>query len=252
MSDPKSHEVKVARWSDLEDRKPAYALVSNVDLVVVRYDDQVSVLYGRCLHRGALMADGHIRGDDIICGVHGWDYRFDTGVSAYNPEEVLHKFPARIDPEGDAVYVDRRAVRAFEAKEPQAYDRDAYLGLYDDVHGTPEEPYNNYIRQLARDGLSKTGHHGPVSAMGVPLTELPRWESIQFVTAQLHRMPLLDDAPVGTDVVIGPGAKKPLRLPSPERRRGSAWPRLRRPARGYRCASGPGSGSPSPSRRRGP
>ncbi len=54
--------VQVAVWSELADRQPAYALVANVDLVVIRYDDQVSVLYGRCLHRGALLSDGHIRG----------------------------------------------------------------------------------------------------------------------------------------------------------------------------------------------
>ena len=36
-------------WSSLPDRQPQHALVANVDLVVVRYDDQVSVLYGRCL-----------------------------------------------------------------------------------------------------------------------------------------------------------------------------------------------------------
>ena len=47
-------------WEDVEDRKPAYALVEGVDLVVIRYDDEVSVLYGRCAHRGALMADGHV------------------------------------------------------------------------------------------------------------------------------------------------------------------------------------------------
>ena len=57
-----SQKVKVATWSELEDRKPAYALVANVDLVVIRFDDQVSVLYGRCLHRGALLADGKISG----------------------------------------------------------------------------------------------------------------------------------------------------------------------------------------------
>ena len=49
---------RIAEWSELEDRKPAYALVANVDLVVIRWDDEVSVLYGRCLHRGALLADG--------------------------------------------------------------------------------------------------------------------------------------------------------------------------------------------------
>ncbi len=80
--------VKVAVWSELPDRQPAYALVADVDLVVVRYDDRVSVLYGRCLHRGALMSDGSIVGDNLICGLHAWDYRFDTGVSEYNNDEA--------------------------------------------------------------------------------------------------------------------------------------------------------------------
>ena len=47
--------VPIATWSDLADRTPAYALVENIDLVVIRYDDQVSVMYGRCHHRGALL-----------------------------------------------------------------------------------------------------------------------------------------------------------------------------------------------------
>ena len=81
-------KTKIADWDALDDRTPAHALVANVDLVVVRYDDEVSVLYGRCLHRGALMADGVVRGEDLICGVHNWDYQFRTGVSSYNPEEV--------------------------------------------------------------------------------------------------------------------------------------------------------------------
>ena len=74
--------VVVAILSELEDRKPAGALVANVDLVVVRYEGNVSVLYGRCLHRGALLEDGHVDGDNLICGVHNWDFRIDTGVSA--------------------------------------------------------------------------------------------------------------------------------------------------------------------------
>ena len=49
--------------------------------MVVRYDDQVSVLYGRCLHRGALMSDGTVDGDNLICGVRRWDCRLATGVS---------------------------------------------------------------------------------------------------------------------------------------------------------------------------
>ena len=207
--------VKVATWSELADREPTYALVANVDLVLIRYDDAVSVLYGRCLHRGALLADGTVRGDDLICGVHNWDYRYDTGVSAYNNEEVLAKFTAWVDEAADAVYVDEAEIAAWHDENPQAYQRDSYLGLYEDLHGTPEEPHNKYVRDLAKNGLSKVGHHGKVSAMGVPLTELPRWEDIQFVTGQLAKRPLLDDAPVSTELIIGPEAKRPLRLEIP-------------------------------------
>ena len=55
--------VQIARWSELPSRQPRHALVSNVDLVIVRYDDEVSVLYGRCHHRGALLSDGFVEGD---------------------------------------------------------------------------------------------------------------------------------------------------------------------------------------------
>ena len=196
--------TQVAVWSELEDRKPAYALVADVDLVVIRHDDQVSVLYGRCLHRGALMADGHIAGDDLICGVHGWDYRYDTGVSSYNNAEALPKFTAEIDQAADAVLVDEEEISTWAAAHPQPYRRDEYLGLYADPHGTPVEPYNGYIDELAKNGLRNLGHHGKVSAMGVPLTELPRWQDIQILTAQLARPPLLEDEPVATELIVGP------------------------------------------------
>jgi methylamine---glutamate N-methyltransferase subunit C len=205
----------VAKWSELEDRVPAYALVADVDLVVVRFDDSVSVLYGRCHHRGALLSDGYIDGANLICGVHGWDYRYDTGISEYNNDEALHRFSASVELDQDVVSVDYSEVAAFAESHPQPYHRDSYLGLYQDVHGTPEEPFNGYIQSLARDGLSRVGHHGPVSAMGVALTELPRWDDIQLVTAQLATRPLLETEPVDSGLVIGPGATKPLRLDIP-------------------------------------
>ena len=208
-------KVAVAKWADLKDRQPKYAIVGEVDLVVVRYDDTVSVFYGRCLHRGALMADGHVDGNDnLICGVHNWDYRLDTGISEYNNEEALPKFTSWV--KGRDVFVDQDEIDAWAKKNPQPFDRDAYLGLYADTsHGTREEPYNDLIQQYARDGLSKTGHHGNVDAMGVPAADLPKWDDLQLLTAQLHRPPLLDEEPVGTDVVIGPGAQKPLQLDIP-------------------------------------
>ncbi len=206
-------KVSIANWLEVKDRKPSYALVANVDLVYVRYDDQVSVMYGRCAHRGALMADGSIDGDNIICGVHGWDYLYSSGVSEYNSAERLHKFSSWI--EDDAVCVDEDEIRAWEKQNPQPYKRDSYQGLYQDHTGTADEPHVKLIQKLASDGLSKLGHHGPMGAMGVSRNKLPKWEDIQFTVAQLAQRPLLDEDQVATDLIIGPNAKKPLKLDLP-------------------------------------
>ncbi|MBL4601661.1 MAG: CDGSH iron-sulfur domain-containing protein [Emcibacteraceae bacterium] len=79
----------------------------------------------------------------------------------------------------------------------------------------PVEAYVAYIQDLAQNGLSKVGHHGPMGAMGVPRADLPDWDDIQFVTAQLAKLPLLDNEAVSSKVVIGPNAKKPLELDIP-------------------------------------
>ena len=38
------------------------------------------------------MCDGSIEGDNIVCGLHGWDYVFQTGVSSYDNSERLARF----------------------------------------------------------------------------------------------------------------------------------------------------------------
>ncbi len=205
--------VEIARISQLKDKEPAHALVSNTDLVIVKHETGVSVLYGRCLHRGALLSDGYIDGHNLICGVHHWDYRYDTGVSEYNNEEALHKFTEHID--GDVLSVDEEEIKAFETKHPQPFQRDEYLGAYADTHPEDTEPYTGYIKELARNGLKNIGHHGFSASMGVDRNTLPKWSDIQFLPAQLSKRPLLDHEEVATKVVIGPRAKKPLTLDIP-------------------------------------
>ena len=108
-------------------------------------------------------------------------------------------------------YCDGTHKRLAKARKPPAKASD---GL-PTVSPTPEEPTVKLIHDLAKDGLTKSGHHGAMGAMGVPRTTLPQWDDIQILTAQLARKPLLDDAPVGTELIIGPNARKPLRLEMP-------------------------------------
>ncbi|MGB0867221.1 MAG: glutamate synthase-related protein, partial [Granulosicoccaceae bacterium] len=80
---------------------------------------------------------------------------------------------------------------------------------------TIEEPTVAFIHELARDGLSKLGHHGPMVSMGVARNELPHWDDLQLMAAQMADKPLLESDSVGTELIIGPEAKKPLQLAIP-------------------------------------
>ncbi len=205
--------IKLIEITNLEEKTPKHAQIHGLDLVLVRYGSEVSVLYGRCLHRGALLSDGYIDGDNLICGVHFWDYRYDTGISEYNNEEALYKFKSKVN-EG-WVWIDEQEIQQYLSDHPQPFKRDEYLGQYADTHPESTEPYTNYIQDLAKNGLKNHGHHGPSAAMGVDRNLLPKWEDIQFLPAQLARRPLLDEQAVNTKVIIGPKAKKPLELDLP-------------------------------------
>jgi glutamate synthase domain-containing protein 2 len=208
-----SNKTEVARISKLKHNEPLHALVNHTDLVITKHDTGISILYGRCLHRGALMSDGSVEGHNLICGVHGWDYRVDTGVSEYDNKEVLHKFQEYI--EGDSLLVDKNEIAQFEVSNPQPFHREEYLGAYADTHPEASEPYTGYIKELSKNGLKNIGHHGFSASMGVDRNTLPKWNDIQFLPAQLASRPLLDHEDVSSKVVIGPHAKKPLHLDIP-------------------------------------
>ncbi len=219
--------IVVANLSEVADREPFGVSLHGMELVVVRMGDDVSVLAGRCLHRGARLADGKVVGDDLICSLHGWDYRACSGVSAYDPNQKLHRYEVEVH--GDEVRVCAAEVREQATVRPTTDVTETpvdvpeartsavaeYEWHYENPHGGAEEDRVGDIHELALFGLSRVGHHGPVSAMGVPRSDLPSWDDLQFLTAQLARFPRFDQDVVGTDVTIGPAAAKPLRLGIP-------------------------------------
>ncbi len=80
---------------------------------------------------------------------------------------------------------------------------------------TPEEPTVAFIHQLAKEGLSNLGHHGPMTSMGVPRNQLPHWDDLQVMVAQMASKPLMEDTAVSTKLIVGPEARKPLELEIP-------------------------------------
>jgi hypothetical protein len=111
-------------------------------------------------------------------------------------DELPDDKPTHAMADGIDLALVRRAgeVHAFDGRCPH---RGALLAT--------EEPYVSEIHRLAKKGLP--GAHGAVAAMG----ELPSWDDVQVLTAQLHRFPRLDEEPVDTSVTIGPATRRPLR-----------------------------------------
>jgi glutamate synthase domain-containing protein 2 len=211
MSVNETKAILLCHLDSLKNKKPAHKLVRNTDLVIINFDGKINVFYGRCLHRGALLSDGSIEGNNLVCGLHGWDYRVDSGISEYNNDEKLYRFTSWV--ENENVYIDDYEVIQFERFNPQPFKRDEYLGVYVSTHDDEAEPENKYIQSLSKHGLRSS--HGELTAMGVSRTLLPSWNDIQILPAQLAKFPLLDDALVDTTLVIGPKAKKPLKLEIP-------------------------------------
>jgi glutamate synthase domain-containing protein 2/CDGSH-type Zn-finger protein len=116
-----------------------------------------------------------------------------------------------VEPRWGEVLVELAEVMA-AGRAPRAISRRADAPASE---GTREEPYVGLIRRLATEGLETIGTHGIMGAMGVPRYALPGWDDLQIVTAQLHVLPQMEDVPVGTDLVVGPRATRPLRLDIP-------------------------------------
>jgi len=85
----------------------------------------------------------------------------------------------------------------------------------DNLQPTQFEPTLQRIHDMAVHGLEQTGAHGELTAMGVPLSQLPAWDDIQILMAQFASKPLMEDVAVGSELVIGPNARKPLVLEIP-------------------------------------
>ena len=195
--------VTVMRAEDLPPDRPVTVRVNERDLALAdcsQEDCGPHLLDNRCPHRGGQLGDGSVRGDDIVCPLHEYDYDLHTGISRYDPAEHVAVYPVRVH-DGE-VQADADAVPAL----PLGHDA-AYLARWARRHDHEIRSYE-YLQGLASG-------RPPVSAMGTKLTLRPSWQDILLLPAQLSRQPLLESEEVALTTTIGRRAQKPLVLSLP-------------------------------------
>ncbi|NOG51440.1 MAG: Rieske 2Fe-2S domain-containing protein [Chloroflexi bacterium] len=195
-----SHYVDVLKTDQLEDGKGTTVFVNERDIALYRYEGEFFALDNTCLHRQGKLGDGWMNGANVICPLHGWDYDVRTGVSRWNSKEVIATYPVRV--EGESVQIDADAV------PPKPRFKNEYLGLWARRDDALEHEMHD-IHAFAR------GSHEIVEPMGSERRNYPSFDELYFLPGQLAHLPLLDDEPVDTSVVIGEKREKPITLRAP-------------------------------------
>src|SRR5688572_25635094 len=78
--------MRVARSEELQGSGPFALSVSGVDVVVVRTPAGLRAFQGRCPHQGALLGEGEIDGEALVCRNHRWRYSLENGRRQGGPE----------------------------------------------------------------------------------------------------------------------------------------------------------------------
>lgn len=82
---PTTEWTDVTAVADLPEDKPVAAKAAGVPVVLVRRDDTVHALSGRCVHAGGPLAEGSLADGSLRCPWHGSVFRLSDGTPLRGP-----------------------------------------------------------------------------------------------------------------------------------------------------------------------
>src|SRR5271166_5936208 len=78
--------VRLANLSELKGAGPFALSANGVDVVLSRTGGEWHAFGGRCPHQGALLGEGELDGDALVCRNHRWRFALDSGQRDGGPE----------------------------------------------------------------------------------------------------------------------------------------------------------------------
>ncbi len=167
------------------------------------YRGEVFALDDRCPHHEGQLSLGRMENGEAICPLHGWNFDLATGISPYNPNDRIATYPVRLN--AGRVELDAAAVPPLPPASFSGY-QGRWRRWASDARGKKE------IRHLAKGMAPDVGAMGAEPPAPGPV---PDTSHFHLRAAQLARLPLLEEEPVDTAVILGRDAGKPLRLSLP-------------------------------------
>ena len=130
--------IRVATTRDLVGDGPFAVAANGRDLALIRVRTGWRAFGGRCPHQGALLGEGEIEGDALVCRNHRWRFSIDSGRREGGPE-CLAACPAV--ERDEAVFVDVSTL-------PEVFSSKRGTRSIDDLPGPRALPLIGNLHQL--------------------------------------------------------------------------------------------------------
>lgn len=110
----------LAQVAELRGDGPFAVSVDGVDVVVVRTHTGLKAYQGRCPHQGALLGEGEMDGDELVCRNHRWRFDAASGTRKGGPGCLVS---CPLETRGNELWADVSALRRVEAAGATAHRR---------------------------------------------------------------------------------------------------------------------------------
>ena len=97
--------IRVTTTAGIPRREGRAVVLGTRELAIFNLGDRYLAVENRCPHLGGPLADGIVSGCTVVCPLHAWKVRLDTGgvERPATADACVRTFPTRVD--GDVVLV---------------------------------------------------------------------------------------------------------------------------------------------------
>jgi len=91
--------VRVTRCEDVPLREGRAVTLAGREIAIFNLGDRFMATDNQCPHKGGPLSDGIVAGDSVVCPLHAWKVRLDSGaVERPAPNEsCIATYPTRVD-----------------------------------------------------------------------------------------------------------------------------------------------------------
>jgi nitrite reductase (NADH) small subunit/3-phenylpropionate/trans-cinnamate dioxygenase ferredoxin subunit len=102
-----SERVKVGKVGDFREGRGVAVRLNGTKVAIFKVGGRLRAIQDSCPHMGASLADGRLKGGQVVCHWHDWCFDLKTGQGDRRTKRWLRARVYEVEVEGDDVYVRR-------------------------------------------------------------------------------------------------------------------------------------------------